>query len=146
MKYILVKCDVFNWISASESSHAPAAHSPAFHFALNVFSFFLIKLSISFSTFSEQLCRCSICLCHFLRWKNLLPARCWDQQTALEYLFCSNLFSCSICLHWEAPDTTCAEYPPSLLGSEYCLQEFRGDDCIGSGSEDTSGIRLRNVD
>ena len=84
-------------------------------------------------------------LCHFLRWLNQLPVRGREQQTASEYLFCSNLFSCSICLREEALDATCAErllLSPELW--DYCLWGFLWDDCIGSGSEDTSG--LRNAD
>lgn len=45
----------------------------------------------------------------------------------LGYVFCSNLCCCSICLHWEAPDTTCAEFPPlSWADSIVCRDLVRG--------------------
>lgn len=45
---------------------------------------------------------------------------------------------CSICLLWEAPDTTCVQYPPLSLRLRVLFAGiWTGDGCIGSGSEDT---------
>ena len=93
------------------------ACAPAFYFAIKCWR---LSSSLKFPSDCPPLWRPHRCLVFF---SLSFPAVTESASCAvlrptngLEYLFCSNLFSCSICLHWEAPDTTCAAYLPLSPG------------------------------
>lgn len=115
---IHVQYYVVKGMTTSESITQHSPHLPTCFWFLwytcvffpSVFVFCLpIKVSITLSTFAAATQVFDSYL-SFPAMNESASCAALGPKNGLEYLFCSNLFFCSICLHKEAPDTTCAEY------------------------------------